>query len=514
MKHLFFILVTLVILKDVSSAQELGAIKSIEVNGAHLELIPVGSHGFLMFEYRAQNLEQDQIGLVIYCYDHQLEQVWERMLPITKGKQLRFYQESDGKFFMIFNDPNYQLMEIFRVDLMDGQAYKFDYEFSNPFFVEQILSHEDRIWLTGRMLEHGVLFELDFNSKSYQTLPTAYTQLVLSVQQLYYQPDHHALTYLLKTSISKQQTFIVRSFDVVENKVVLDVALDVPRGIQLDQVRLLNQDQKWYITGTYFKKNLEQTSGIFQYTIEHGELVYEDFKLFREVPGFSNYLSIATDKRELRTVRKGPIQAQMDQLVLDDNVFMVSIESIEKQFEAKGALRQEFDKSYMENYLDQNQFGRRSFNQGNSYDGDIQSANDRIYQGSATDILKHRYSNAIVSQPIFQGYGYQRSIVFQFKERLAGISCIGIQPSNLQVNFMNTQNTFQTREGVRQVYDSGGNIDTWLYNQKSNEVSNFETTSYLNGAGRLFHLHDNLYLGAGVAKDKDQFRLNLQKVIL
>ena len=415
---------------------------------------------------------------------------------------------------MIFNDRNFQQMEVFRIDLNDGQAYEFNNEFSNPFFVEKILSHENRIWLTGSMLEHGVLFELDFKIKGYKTLPAAFTQPVLSVQELSYQQDHHTLTYLLKTLIEKQQTFIVRSFDVIENKVVLDVVLNVPRGIQLDQVRLSNLDQKWYVTGTYFKKNLEQTSGIFQYTIEHGDLIYEDFKSFKEIQGFSNYLSIATDKRELRTVKKGSIQAQIDQLVIHDNVFMVSIESIEKQFEAKGALRQEFDKSYLENYLDQNQFGRRSFDQGASYGGDVQSANDRINKGSATDIIKNRYSNVIVSQPIFQGYGYRRSIVFQFKERLADIFCTSIQPSNQQVNFMNTPNTFQSREGVRQVYDSGGTVNSWLYNLKSKEVSDFETASYLDGSGRLFHLQDNLYLGAGIVKDKDQFRLNLQKVIL
>ena len=99
MKHLIFILVTLIALQGVLSAQEQGTIKSIEVNGAYLELIPVGSQGFLMFEYRAINLDDDKLGLVIYCYDHQLEQIWESMLPITKGTQLRYYQESDGKFF-------------------------------------------------------------------------------------------------------------------------------------------------------------------------------------------------------------------------------------------------------------------------------------------------------------------------------------------------------------------------------------------------------------------------------
>ena len=494
-------------------AQELSEVRSIEVNSPWLELIPIDNQGFLMFEYQALNLEDNQLGLIVSRYDMELNKVWDSMLPFDKQLQLTWYQVSDDHLFIVLSDQKKQQIEVFKLDVSNAKGNKQEYQFSNPFDVSTILSHGSRTWIAGKMKQQGVLFELESGSSQYRTLPTAYVNLVNEVSELQYHEPTNTLTFILKTIINKQESCVFRGIDISKNKVVFDVELQVEQKYHMDQIKYLNLDHAQIVTGTLYKKDVERTEGLFQFRVEHGEIVSQSLQLFKDMSGFYQY-RMAEEESEIVSSRKNSVTAQVDHLVSDNYGVVISLDLMEKQYQAKGALQQEFEQSYLVNYLDQDQSGRRSFDQASGFAGISRSAEDRIYQGSATDILSYRYRNAIISQPLFQGYQYQRTVVIQFTKDLEQLNCTSIQGGKSEVNFLQIANGHQESDQVRQWYDQGGLLRTWLYNPKSMDFSTFNTVTYLDGQGRLFHLGNGKYLGTNLEQMEDGIQLHLQILTL
>jgi hypothetical protein len=510
-KHLGIILI--ILLPFAVLSQEMSEIKSIEVNSPWLELIPVDNQGFLMFEYQAVNLENNQVGLIVSRYDMELNKVWDSMLPFDKKLQLTWYQVSDGHLFIVLSDQKKQKIEVFKLDVNNAKGYQQEYQFSNPFDVSMVLAKGSRTWIAGKMRQHGVLFELEPNSSQYRTLPTAYVNLVNEVSGVQYHEPTNILSFILKTTINKQESCIFRGIDISKNKVVFDIELQAEQKYHLDQVKYLHLDQGQVVMGTLYKKDAEQTEGLFQFRLERGEIVSRSLRLFKDIPGFYQY-QMAEDESEIFTSRNKSVTAQVDHMISDSHGVVISLDVMEKQYQAKGALQQEFEQSYLVNYLDQDQSGRRGFDQTSSFGGISQSAEDRIYQGSATDILSYRYRNAIISQPMFQGYQYQRTVIIQFQKDMEPLSCVSIQGSKSEVNFLQISNSYQELDQVRQWYDQGGLMNTWLYNPQTMNFSTFNSVTYLDGNGRLFHLGSGKYLGTNLEQQENEIFLHLQIVTL
>ena len=495
-------------------AQSESSVVEVKINSPFLELVPIGEKGFVMFEYQGSNLNSNQIGMMIYCYDIQLRNTWKNLIAISKGLHPAHYLVSDGKFIMIFADTKYQQWEMFSLNLDGGDYQVSKYEFSSPFIIESMLAIGFNTWVAGKMMNQGVLFELNSKNNSYQIIPTAFANPVTSVKEINFDQSSSTLIYLLKTSVNNRQSFVIRSFEVTKNKVINDLTLEVPESYQLDHVKLTRVGTKVHITGTFYKRNIEQTIGLFQYSLEQGKVTNKHFKLFRELPGFYEYTLFQEDEYTVKKSRKGPVQAIMDEVIFKDGSFFVSLELIKKDYRPKGTLQKEFEQNRMVNYLDRDQTGRRSFDQASAQFGDEKSAEDRIYQGSATDILSYRYRNAITGQPMFMGYTYQRSILLHWKDGVYSTICNSARPPDLDLYFMATSNTLETPQGIRQVYDKGGIAFSWLYNSETNEFMSFKQTAYLSGKGRVFHLKRQHYLAAWVDKSNDQYHLKFQKVRL
>jgi hypothetical protein len=513
MKQLFLILALAGAPLHNLISQELGEIKSIQVNNPWIELIPVKDKGFLIFEYQARNLNEQQAGLLISRYDLNLAKAWDSMLPFTKGLQLSYYQLSDGDMFIIFSDEKHRHLEIFRLSTEDAKGYKLSYDFSNPFTPDKVLANGSKIWMTGVMEQQGVLFELSANANNYRVLPTAFAQPVTAVHGIQYHHENNTISYLLKTKIDKRSGYVFRGWDVVKGRVIFDMPLMAQEKYHLDQARIGLEDNGYFITGTFHRKDPEQTDGLFQYHIRSGNAVSENFRLFKEIEGFDSYFMVASDGPQTKSAGKNPFLAHIDKILFENGEFIVSLELMEKEYMVKGSLQQEFEKSSMVNFLDQDQSGRRSFNQADNYVGTGQSAEDRIYQGSATDILNYRYRHAIIGQPIFQGFSYNRSVVLQFRTDMTDLSCVGIEASSKEVNFVHMPNTFIEQGKIRQLYDSGGVFNTWIYDPETRKPTAFKETVYLKGEGRLFHLDNDFYLGTNLLKQAGEFILTLQKVI-
>jgi|GEM_PF-7068833 len=481
----------------------------IPLQSPNLQIVPVAS-GFLLMDFSGKRMNEQQLSLPFSLYDNNLQSQWNNILAVTRGLQLQHYQVLGNYFFMVFGDAKNQFMEVFRVDLQQGHYQRSFYRFSNTFQISALAANGQRLWAAGTMANQGVLFELNESKNNYQILPTATGASVQGVRELHYHPQDQTLSFLMLTRVGKQQSYVLRVLGVKDLRVAENVELVPDDGLQLTQARVIVKDQKRWISGTFFKKNPQQAEGVFLYEIAQGKVSTHQFLAFKEIPQFSDYTFwLDTDTPPKIQSKKTQGNAVIDQVLAYDGGITVALEILEKSYKTKGALQQEIETNQLIANLDQDQFGRRALDQ----TPNESTAEDRILQRSATDILQYRYRNALVSQPTFQGMVFERSMLISFDDQLQLRHFKALKTGKPDLIYLGAPNTFQNGEGLRLFYDRGGEVYAWNYQPNEGDLTNFVRKEYASGSSsRVFRLSTNEFMVVELHKETAGYILKLQKL--
>ena len=289
-----------------------------------------------------------------------------------------------------------------------------------------------------------------------------------------------------------------------------NVELVPPEGLQLTQARLIPHNDRYWISGTFFKKNPQQASGIFVYQMEQGKVVGQKFQNFKDMNQFNDY-AFWTGNEAAPTMESKKTQGHIiiDGVVPHDQGITIAMEVLEKSYQTKGALQQEIETNQLVANLDQDQFGRRSM--GISAD-DTQTAEDRISMRSATDILQYRYRNALVSQPTFQGMAFDRSLLITFDNQLNTTHFKAVKTGKPDLLYLGAPNAFQSGADLRLFYDRGGEVYAWNYDPLQGALDNFVRREYASGkSSRVFRLSSNEFMIVELEKVAAGFILKLEK---
>ncbi|MDH3708981.1 MAG: hypothetical protein OER04_03780 [Cyclobacteriaceae bacterium] len=507
----YLLVICLFIMHMESMAQKDSSI-TIPFISANIQIVPLNAEGFLIVDYSGPQINQDQLALAIMHYDMDLQQRWKNVLPVTRGLQLQHYQVLEGFLFIAFSDGKRKYLEMYRVDLHQGHFQKSQYLFSNSFSLDHIAASGAKLWVSGIMSNQGVLFYLDESKNQAHILPTAYSAKVNAIRELEYHKESGKLSFLLLTEIGKQQSFVLRSLQSSKNQVVENLELVPPPGLQLTQARYRTYEDHQYILGTSFKKDPEQAIGIFLYKIKDGEVVAKHFQLFKETPQYSDFTFWRGPENapEQRSKKAGN-HVLIDEVLFYQSSIVISLDILEKQYQAKGALHQEMERNQLVTNLDQDQYGRRALDQSGD---ENQTAEDRINRRSATDILQYRYRNALVAQPTFQGLGLERNITFTFDRQLKFQNCRGVKTSKPELTYLGEPNSFAAPSGIRQLYDQGDAYYTWIYLPKEGTTEGFRLIEHSSSNSKMIRLSATEVMTAQMDQQPAGYLLHLKKAPL
>ena len=484
---------------------------TVPLTTASIQIVPVESRGFVVMDLSGPRINDEQVALALMHFNIDLQQKWSNVLPITRGLQMQHYEVFDDYLIMAFADRKQQYLEVYRVDILQGHFQKSIFQFANSFNLDNMAASPNKLWASGTMSNQGVLFNLDEGSNRAHILPTAYSSKVLGIRELDFEPERGLLSFLILTNINKSQSYVWRSLEVAKNRVVQNLELTPPSGLQLTQARTLREGSRRYVVGTCFKKNPEQALGLFFYELHEGEEKPMQVTLFKEHPELNQYLLWSDGDEPRSQTRKISNFILIDQVGFHDSDLFVTMELLEKRYQAKGALQQELERNELVTNLDQNRYGRRGLDQ--SAD-ENQTVEDRISQRSATDILQYRYRNALVAQPTFEGLGLDRNLWLKFDPQLNLKHCQSIKTGNEDLLYLGTSNTFTTDAGVHQFYDSGKTYHTWLYRIGEAGGMDYQQIPYSDVPARVFRLSSKALVVTQLNQEPAGYLLVLKKVVL
>ncbi len=490
-----------------SAQQPTSPVLTIPLVTSSVQIVPVDSASFLVLDLSGPQLNPNQLGLEIHNYDTSLRPQWKNTIPITRGLQLQYFQIDNDQFFLVFQDANQKMLEIFSVHLGSGHFKRSQFAFSNRLQLEKLVSWNDHLWASGLMSGQGVVFSLDRSKNQYQILPTAYAHRVSAVRELHVNPSKDQLGFFLLTEVEGLQSYVLRTMDIKSNRVIRDQPIRPADNLQLGQIRKFQLMNQPAIVGTYFRRDPLKSEGLFLMTYNENQFVEEKYYSFKDIPEFSEFIFWPDGESEpkLRS-QKGQVKVSLDHIEPLKDELLISLEVLEKSYKAKGALQQEFERSQMVNSLDQDQYGRRSFDQ--STEGE--SVGDRIEKRSATDIIQYRYRNAIVAQPTYQGLTYDRSVLITLDQNLDLTRCKGIKTGKQDFAYLGTSNTVLTDHGVRQFYDRGGTYYTWLYQPETEQFRDLSSINYSDSPSRAWRIAKDKFLVMELNKEAAGYLLKLQ----
>ena len=485
--------------------------ESIGLEHPHYTLINNRSSGFMLLELIPE-LNGNKTVLNIKQYDTHFDLKWENFIPVDMEASFVFKKHVEHNVYLVFLNKKSGRLDLIELDIEEGYFRSSGFQLTKGLIINDLVANENHVWISGTIEDHGVIYQLDMSTNSFTLLPTGHSAPVYDVPNIHYNSKKRSLNYVLTTIDKNHQTFLHRSV-LLNGKVVENVLIEPAVAVQLGRLYVVHQDDQTICAGLFYKQYVNKPKGIFCYIIENGEIKWNTFIWFKSVENYGhyvNYSEIANAENSgppLFKHRKISEEMIFDNVIVTDKTVTLVIESIKKDFKSKGILQQQMEKQIIVDHVDQNIYRRHQMNPLNAG----QTVEDRIDGYSGTAIQQYMYRDAIVSQPVFQGYAYDRTLIFGFNRNLSKLEHTSIRFPLSSMHNLEIENSYYTDQIMKFKYPGTDHFHEIGYNEisaKFREPINIKAT--LNEF-RFFNWYDDKILGYKIVADDQQYHLQVIK---
>lgn len=446
--------------QSLSGSQERIPLKSDKVI-----VIAVEAHGIVLLDLEPR-VSNNQLGLTTMLYDTAWSKKWETSITVQPGFNLVLYQYLDERLYFVFADKRRARHHVIQLEMEGGYFQSSIYNLSQGFRAMGLQASREFVWISGTIKDQGIIFRLNPGDNSSKILPVGHASPVTQIASMHYDPEQRELMYCLSTSFKQLDTYIFRKVNT-DGKVLQNVVFQSDQAVRLSDLKMIPYPNKTLCVGFFSKGQSEKPKGLFIYEIGDVGIKQSRLLLFKEMTGQEEYVTYEAIASNANGPVKKKTRKDMDKVVLDnvidgDGGTTLVLEAVKKSYKTKGYLQREIEKQQIVNEIDQNAYRRRDFDLA----GQGQSIEDRIDNYSGTAIQQYMYREAIVSQPEFRGYAYDRTLIIRIGEDLSFAGVEAISMPNFGHNFVLLTNSSVQENGIGFTYADESNLNTVRFDEK------------------------------------------------
>lgn len=382
---------------------------SLEIKGGH-NIYPVKDKGVVLLDRTIKRMTNGDLAIRFIRYDSLFQKQWESVYPFSKGLSLAFQKVDEHGIYLLFTNKNRKQYELIWAATEDGNYERSQYTFSEPFLVSELVGYYGSVWVSGKVGQHPIVFELNPTEQAYKTVPIGLPGKVKYAGQLKFNRPTKSLDYVLIGEVDKQEVVVWRSIDI-KGQLLTNAKLPIVRNSIRDLRAVRIDDERLFIAGQYSVGQRPKIEGLFTGIMgPKGRITYTPFK---EVGPISSYKRMQDASKKgfegAKAVRfnKPNRVINIDKLQLTEaGEIEMALEVFTDDFRARGVLEKQIIARDRTAQLDLNTYGRRNALSGNT---DAETKEDLMRRGSATDQLQYRYMDQSLSKTVSAGMFYNHS---------------------------------------------------------------------------------------------------------
>lgn len=323
MKYWVFI-ISIFFVSGTSVGQQLSDSASIELEKtSQYHLIPVDDQGILIFTNNEADVRSREKTWTFSLYDQLFNSKWKKDILIENKFDFQAYYYGQGNLYLIFNRYKKKLLKVVTLDLKDGEITYNDLETFARFDVYSFKAINNKLFMDARLVNSPTLIHADLATGKVRALSTSYKGYP-KVTRVDVLPEKNRVNVVSINKTSDHRDLLVKVYEDNGSEI------ESYKIRSEDNTKLVNgtiskvADDKAFVIGTYSKIGEESNLGMYVSTFKQSNQIDNQLVLFKDIPGFSNYLDNDTVSNGSRVKR---YRINPHELILQEDGYLLVAEA-------------------------------------------------------------------------------------------------------------------------------------------------------------------------------------------